>query len=124
MVVVIVVVVLVVAAVAAVTVVVVIREPCSPSRYTDYALRFGCQALREVFLFFQTPRPPLKPTQPPIREAPWAFSSVVEQLGRKDDHLHAPRAQVKNEWICTSIPYHDFTVCIGETVPFTSDNRS
>jgi len=56
------VVVVVAAALTAVILLVVIREQVSPSRYTDlsYALEylgFGCQAVREISLFFQTPRP-------------------------------------------------------------------
>jgi hypothetical protein len=51
-------------------------------------------------------------------------TACIKQLGRADDRFLEPRALVKNEWICTSIPCLDFTACTGVTVHFTSDIRS
>ena len=84
--------VVVVVAAAAVVVVVVIQEPARPvdvlTTLSAGRFGFGCQAEREVFLFFQKRRPPLKSNQPPTREVPLALSPVVEQLVREDEHLH------------------------------------
>ena len=54
--------------------------------------------------FFSKPlRPPLVPTQPPIKGHRNSLPEV-KRLGREVDHLNPSSAEVKNEWSYTPTP--------------------
>jgi hypothetical protein len=59
----------------------------------------------EVFLFFQEPRPDLRPTQPPIQWKPQTLCLGAKWPKRETHSLRQSKAQVKNEFNCTSIPH-------------------
>jgi hypothetical protein len=60
-------------------------------------------------LFFSTPsRPPLGPTQPPIKWVPGDLSPGVKQPGREADHSSPTSTKVKKTWVYTSTPTYVF----------------
>jgi hypothetical protein len=55
------------------------------------------------FIFFQTSRLVLRPTEPPQR-VPGALSSQVKQPGHEVEYSSTSSAEVKNECSCSNIP--------------------
>jgi hypothetical protein len=62
----------------------------------DRGSRVRFAAGLEIFSFTTVSRPALGPTQTPIQEVPGALFLRVKRLGREDDHLPPPSAEVKD----------------------------
>ena len=70
------------------------------------------------FLLLQIIRVATGPNRPPIQCVPGSFPAA-KWLGCDVDHSPPPSAEVKNEWIYTSLPpLYVFTVWTGRTVPY------
>jgi len=79
------------------------------SQYTDYVAGWTTEVLFPAGIFFATTsRPPVEPTQHPIRMDTGAFSPGVKRPGRKADKSTPSSAEVKNAWRYTSITPHVF----------------
>ena len=57
-----------------------------------------------VWFFFQTVRPALWPTQPPIHWVPWSLSPHLRWPGLQPVYWPPSTTEVKNEWIYTTAP--------------------
>jgi hypothetical protein len=57
-----------------------------------------------IFLISKSSKPVLGPIQPPLQGVPGSLSPGVKWLGREADHSPPTGAEVKDTWICTSIP--------------------
>jgi len=60
---------------------------------------------KRFFLFPETSRSILGPTQPSIEWMLWAFSSGVKRPGCEANHSPSPCSKVKNKWNCSSAPH-------------------
>jgi hypothetical protein len=57
---------------------------------------FDSRQGQEIFLFSTASRPPLGPTQPPIKWVPSSISPGLKRVGRETDHSPPSSAPVKN----------------------------
>jgi hypothetical protein len=83
---------------------------------TETKLRAGQQGFNsrqeqwwDFFLFANSSRPALGPTQPPNEWVPGALTPGVKRLEREGDHSPPSSAEIKNASIYSSIPQYVFT---------------
>jgi hypothetical protein len=70
--------------------------------WTIGVLGFDSRPGLGIFLFTTASRTALGPTQPPIQWVSGALSLGVKRPGLEADNSLPSRAEVKNEWDCTS----------------------
>jgi len=69
-----------------------------------YDSEFEYKQGQEILLFFKSPRPALRPTQPPIQWVPVAHSLGIKWPDREIYYLLPSSTEVKTEWSCKSHP--------------------